>query len=188
MRSFGKAIEAFCVALALVLIAGTANAQKRDGTLRIPNLDSPASMSIHEEVVSEGPMMPVFNNLVLFDQHVAQNSLQSIVPELATGWSWNDEKTQLKLRRLALDLAHQRNRHDPRPGAVELARRQREDRRRGIADNRVFDILSDGQGDIGANMLPAPEGVRSVPPEMQPRLIASAASRMHCPPMSIMSM
>src|SRR5215211_704320 len=98
MRSFGKAIEAFCIALALVLIVGTADAQKRGGTLRIPNLDSPASMSIHEEVtvVSEGPMMPVFNNLVLFDQHVAQNSLQSIVPELATGWSWNDDKTQLK--------------------------------------------------------------------------------------------
>ena len=40
--------------------------------------------------------MPVFNNLVLFDQHVAQNSLQSIVPDLAISWSWNDDKTQLK--------------------------------------------------------------------------------------------
>ena len=30
-----------------------------------------------------GPMMGVFNNLVLFDQHVKQNSLESIVPELA---------------------------------------------------------------------------------------------------------
>ena len=40
-------------------------------------IDSPASMSIHEEatVVAERPMMAVFNNLVLFDQHVAQNSL-----------------------------------------------------------------------------------------------------------------
>ena len=28
-------------------------------------------------------MMGVFNNLVMFDQHVAQNSLQSIVPDLA---------------------------------------------------------------------------------------------------------
>ena len=36
------------------------------------HLDSPASMSIHEEatVVAERPMMGVFNNLVMFDQHV----------------------------------------------------------------------------------------------------------------------
>ncbi len=66
--------------------------------MRIPNIDSPASMSIHEEAtfIAEGPMMPVFNNLLLFDQHVAQNSLETIVPELATSWSWNDDKTQLK--------------------------------------------------------------------------------------------
>jgi peptide/nickel transport system substrate-binding protein len=88
-------------AIALVSIFGApapADAQKQGGILRIPNIDSPASMSIHEEatVIAEGPMMPVFNNLVLFDQHVAQNSLETIVPELATSWSWNDDKTQLK--------------------------------------------------------------------------------------------
>src|SRR5712672_859498 len=102
MGLFGRAVAAYRAALgaalALILVSGAAEAQKSGGILRIPNLDSPASMSILEEatVVSEGPMMPVFNNLVLFDQHVAQNSLQSIVPELATGWSWNDDKTQLK--------------------------------------------------------------------------------------------
>ena len=102
MGSFERAVAACRVALgaalALILVSGAAEAQKSGGILRIPNLDSPASMSILEEatVVSEGPMMPVFNNLVLFDQHVAQNSLQSIVPDLATSWSWNDDKTQLK--------------------------------------------------------------------------------------------
>jgi len=34
-------------------------------------------------IVSERPMMGVFNNLVVFDQHVKQNSLNSIVPDLA---------------------------------------------------------------------------------------------------------
>jgi len=29
------------------------------------------------------PMMAVFNNLVLYDQHVAQNRIETIVPELA---------------------------------------------------------------------------------------------------------
>jgi peptide/nickel transport system substrate-binding protein len=59
--------------------------------------DSPASMSILEEatVFAEGPMMGVFNNLVMFDQRVKQNSLSSIVPDLATGWSWNEDGTEL---------------------------------------------------------------------------------------------
>ena len=39
--------------------------------------------------------MGVFNNLVMFDPQVKQNSLGSIVPDLATGWSWNEEGTEL---------------------------------------------------------------------------------------------
>jgi peptide/nickel transport system substrate-binding protein len=84
-----------------LLVAATAAdpalAQKAGGVLRLPDFDSPASMSIHEEsAISVGiPMMAVFNNLVIFDQHVPQNSLQSIVPDLATSWSWNDDGTEL---------------------------------------------------------------------------------------------
>src|SRR5205809_8005777 len=40
-------------------------------------------------------MMAVLSNLVLFDQHVKQNSPDSIVPDLATGWSWSEDGTQL---------------------------------------------------------------------------------------------
>ena len=67
-------------------IGEAAYAQKPGGTLKMYFFDSPASMSIHEEatVFSQMPMMAVFNNLVMFDQHVKQNSLQSIVPDLAT--------------------------------------------------------------------------------------------------------
>src|SRR5262250_876928 len=66
--------------LAMLTSAGPAFAQKRGGILRMYSLDSPASMSIHEEatVFAQGPMMGVFNNLVMYDQHVPQNSLQSI--------------------------------------------------------------------------------------------------------------
>jgi peptide/nickel transport system substrate-binding protein len=62
-------------------------AQKQGGILRQYMIDSPASMSIHEEAtpVATRPVMAVFNNLVLFDEHVPQNSLSSIVPDLATG-------------------------------------------------------------------------------------------------------
>src|SRR5947207_12074990 len=85
-------------ALLVALFGGEAAwAQKIGGILKMYSADSPASMSILEEstVFAEGPMMGVFNNLVMFDQHVKQVSLQSIVPDLATGWSWNEEGTEL---------------------------------------------------------------------------------------------
>ena len=54
-------------------------------------------MSTHEEATrsTATPMMGVFNNLVLFDQHVPQNTLSSIVPDLAVAWSWDEDKTAL---------------------------------------------------------------------------------------------
>src|SRR5436190_4788275 len=78
-------------------IAHPAFAQKSGGILRQYMIDSPASMSIHEEttVVAERPMMGVFNNLAMFDQHVAQNSAATIVPDLATDWAWDEDGTRL---------------------------------------------------------------------------------------------
>ena len=74
-------------------------AQKAGGILKMFSPDSPASMSILEEATafSQRPMMAVFNNLVIYDQRVKQNSLASIVPDLATGWSWSEEGTELTL-------------------------------------------------------------------------------------------
>src|SRR5215469_13400008 len=91
---------AFAIAGCLMLMLAVANpaiAQKQGGILRIYHRDSPASMSIHEEgtVGVMMPMMGVFNNLVIFDQHVPQNSLQTIVPELATSWAWSEDGTEL---------------------------------------------------------------------------------------------
>src|SRR5436190_24363091 len=83
--------------LAGIMFAADAHGQKPGGILKLYMIDSPASMSIHEEstVVAQRPMMGVFNNLVMFDQHVRQNSLRSIVPDLATEWSWNEDGTEL---------------------------------------------------------------------------------------------
>jgi peptide/nickel transport system substrate-binding protein len=80
-----------------LFIGQTAFAQITGGILKIYMLDSPASMSIHEEatVVAQRPVMGVFNNLVMFDQHVQQNSLGSIIPDLAISWSWNEDGTDL---------------------------------------------------------------------------------------------
>ena len=90
----------FAAACALsVALAAPVEAQKSGGVLIMSHFDSPASMSMHEEATGavNRPMMGVFNNLVLFDQHVAQNSMASIVPDLATAWSWNEEGTELTL-------------------------------------------------------------------------------------------
>src|SRR6185437_9683429 len=86
--------------VAALVVASPAFAQKQGGILKIPHGDSPASMSILEEstIVAEGPMMAVFNNLVMFDQHVAQTSAATIVPDLATQWAWDDAKTTLTFK------------------------------------------------------------------------------------------
>ena len=77
--------------------SGTAFAQKRGGILKMYSPDSPPTMSILEEatLTSQAPLMGVFNNLVMFDQHVKQDSQKSIVPDLATGWSWNEDGTEV---------------------------------------------------------------------------------------------
>src|SRR4051812_22918036 len=87
------------ISLATALAPG-ALAQKAGGILRVYHRDSPASMSIHEEgtVGVIMPMMGVFNNLVVFDQNVPQNSEKSIIPDLATSWNWNEDYTTLTFK------------------------------------------------------------------------------------------
>jgi peptide/nickel transport system substrate-binding protein len=100
MKGAFRAFAAAGVLLAGLSGGGAALAQKEGGILRVYHRDSPASMSIHEEgtVGVIMPMMGVFNNLVIFDQHVPQNSMQSIVPELATSWAWSEDGTELSFK------------------------------------------------------------------------------------------
>src|SRR5215475_8118351 len=83
---------AFAAVAAALAFAFPALAQKHGGVLKIQHMDNPPSASIHEEATVSVPVafMAVYNNLVLFDQHVAKSSLQTIVPELATKWEWKD--------------------------------------------------------------------------------------------------
>jgi len=92
------------VALCLLAFCGAAQATepKQGGIFRVYHRDSPANASIHEGATYSVnvPFMPVFNNLVIYKQDVAQNSMGSIVPELAESWAWSaDNKTlTFKLR------------------------------------------------------------------------------------------
>ena len=96
-----KLVPLAAASLAVVLGANVpAAAQKQGGTLRIYHRDNPPSASIHEEatISTVMPFMGVFNNLVVFDQHKKSNSMDTIVPDLAESWSWDESKTKLTFK------------------------------------------------------------------------------------------
>ena len=105
---------AFAVGLmSMMLVAGNdAFAQKHGGILRVYLTANPPNLSILElaTLVGEMPAMGIFNNLIMFDQHVVQVSLQSIVPDLAETWSWNETGTELTFK-----LRHGVKWHDGQP-------------------------------------------------------------------------
>src|SRR5689334_14367689 len=85
------------VLLAALVLLSPAAAQQAGGIFKIGHFDSPASMSMLEEstLAVNRPMMGVFNNLVMFKQDEPQNTPETIVPELATGWQWSEDGTEL---------------------------------------------------------------------------------------------
>jgi peptide/nickel transport system substrate-binding protein len=98
----GRRIAAAVLFLFGMCSAGLTAEPKQGGVLRIYHRDSPGSASIHEGATYSinAPFMPAFNNLVLYKQDVPQNSMDSIVPDLAESWAWAaDGKTlTFKLR------------------------------------------------------------------------------------------
>jgi peptide/nickel transport system substrate-binding protein len=112
MKGNLRALAAAGVFVATLWVGNTALAQKTGGILKVYFFDSPASMSIHEEatIAGQGPMMGVFNNLVMYKQDVPQSGFNSIVADLAKDWSWDEDKTQLTFR-----LAEGVKWHDGKP-------------------------------------------------------------------------
>jgi peptide/nickel transport system substrate-binding protein len=104
-------VPVFCI-IAVCFITASAHAQKSGGVLRIYHRDSPASMSIHEEATWSVimPMSGVFNNLIIYDQHIKQNSLATIRPELAESWAWSEDGKDLTFK-----LRHGVKWHDGKP-------------------------------------------------------------------------
>src|SRR5437870_5666036 len=100
MRVTRRMLEMLAALAAVMVIGHAASAQKPGGILKMYFFDSPASMSIHEEatIAGQGPMMGVFNNLIMYDQHKAQTSIDTIVPDLATEWAWGEDGKELTFK------------------------------------------------------------------------------------------
>src|SRR5262249_15760391 len=92
--------------------AASAAGEKRGGTMHMYIWDNPPSASIHEEatVSTVMPFMALFNNLVVSDQQQPLNAVDTIRPELATSWSWDETKTRLTFQ-LRTDVTW----HDGKP-------------------------------------------------------------------------
>src|SRR5882757_4932649 len=110
-----RTLKAILVGIVVVLALAAPRpsaAQKSGGVLKIFFFDSPASMSIHEEstIAGQGPMMGVFNNLVMYDQSVPQSGLKSVVADLAQEWSWDQSGSSLTFK-----LRHGVKWHDGKP-------------------------------------------------------------------------
>src|SRR5437660_1008551 len=112
MRQYPGAFSMVGALLTAMALCSQASAQQSGGIVKIGHFDSPASMSILEESTAavNRPMMGVFSNLVVYDQHVRQNSPDSIVPELATSWQWSEDGAEL-----TMPLRHGVKWHDGKP-------------------------------------------------------------------------
>ena len=91
----GTKYAALATAILAALSLATAQAAepKHGGILRIYHRETPPSLSIHEEATFSVnvPAMGIFNNLIIYDQHKPQDSMATIVPELATSWAWSKD-------------------------------------------------------------------------------------------------
>jgi len=87
-------------------------APKYGGVLNAMHREDPPSLSIHEEatISTVWPIMPCYNNLVIFDPFKPQESPSTIVGELAERWEWRDGS-----KTLVFSLRRGVRWHDGRP-------------------------------------------------------------------------
>ena len=82
---------------ALAVAPAHGQTPKRGGILNAMLAEDPPGLSIHESATISGvwPMMPCYSNLVLFDPFKSQESADTVIPELAERWSWQDNYRNL---------------------------------------------------------------------------------------------
>ncbi|HLC40475.1 MAG TPA: ABC transporter substrate-binding protein, partial [Methylomirabilota bacterium] len=89
---WGRSVALALFGLLVFWAQPASSAPKSGGVLNATLIEAPPSFSIHEEatISTVWPMMPCYSNLVLFDPLKKQESMETIIPELAEKWSWQD--------------------------------------------------------------------------------------------------
>ena len=82
------------------LAAPPAAAQKQGGTLNVYISANPSSLSILEEVSFTTVMAagPIFNGLVVFDPMQPVGGMDTVIPDLAESWAWDESGTKLTFK------------------------------------------------------------------------------------------
>jgi peptide/nickel transport system substrate-binding protein len=114
--SLPSVIVAVLILVAAALIAAPAGAQtgkpKRGGILNSVLTEDPPGLLVHESATISNvwPMSPCYSNLVIFDPLKPLDSAETVIPELAEKWSWQDN-----FRNLVFFLRKNVKWHDGRP-------------------------------------------------------------------------
>jgi peptide/nickel transport system substrate-binding protein len=88
---------ALCLAILVVAGAPAAQTPKRGGILNAMLIENPPGFSIHQSATIAGvwPVAPCFSNLVIFDPLKPVDTAETVIPELAEKWSWQDNYRSL---------------------------------------------------------------------------------------------
>jgi peptide/nickel transport system substrate-binding protein len=114
--SLPSVIVAVLLLVAAALFAAPADAQtgkpKRGGILNSVLTEDPPGLLVHESATISNvwPMSPCYSNLVIFDPLKPLDSAETVIPELAEKWSWQDN-----YRNLVFFLRRNVKWHDGRP-------------------------------------------------------------------------
>ncbi|OLC38710.1 MAG: hypothetical protein AUH81_03485 [Candidatus Rokubacteria bacterium 13_1_40CM_4_69_5] len=97
MLPLGLVLAIVVGALAAAGVPAGGQTPKRGGILNAMLAEDPPGFSIHESATISGvwPVMPCYSNLVLFDPLKPQETAETVVPELAERWSWQDSYRNL---------------------------------------------------------------------------------------------
>ena len=114
--SLPSVIAALVILVAAAHFAAAADAQagkpKRGGILNSVLTEDPPGLLVHESATISNvwPMSPCYSNLVIFDPLKPLDSAETVIPELAEKWSWQDN-----YRNLVFFLRRNVKWHDGRP-------------------------------------------------------------------------
>jgi peptide/nickel transport system substrate-binding protein len=96
-RSVFLMTAAVAIAATIIVVPLHAQTPKRGGVLNSVLLEDPPGLLVHESatVSQTWPVSPCYSNLVFFDPKKQLDSAETVIPELAERWSWQDNYRNL---------------------------------------------------------------------------------------------